>query len=102
MSSISESKVGLKFGQINIVERQPHFAVQSQRPLLEDCGFQSKLRNQDHSAVAALLNCYRDAILWGSSPDPRALAYLVVVALLSVVIGHAIFARGEGKFAKYI
>ena len=52
--------------------------------------------------VVGFLDCYRDAILWGSSPSPQTLAYLAVVGLLSVVVGHVVFARGEGKFAKYI
>jgi len=52
--------------------------------------------------LAGLLDCYRDAILWGKTPDLNTLAYLAAVALLSAAIGHAVFSHGEGKFAKYI
>jgi ABC-type polysaccharide/polyol phosphate export permease len=52
--------------------------------------------------IACFLECYRDALLWGTMPEPRLLMYAACVAVLGCLFGFAIFCHGEGKFAKYV
>lgn len=52
--------------------------------------------------IACFFECFRDALLWGDMPEPRMLLYMTAVSVILCMIGFAIFARGEGKFAKYI
>ncbi len=51
---------------------------------------------------SCLLECFRDAMLWGRMPDPVLLGYSAVTSVLICVAGFLLFIRGEGKFAKYI
>ncbi len=51
---------------------------------------------------SALLECLRDAMMWGRAPDPMLLGYGGVISALVLVVGFAVFVRGEGKFAKCI
>ena len=52
--------------------------------------------------IACFLECYRDALLWGSAPETKLLLYAAAFALFVCVAGFVIFGRGEGKFAKYV
>ena len=52
--------------------------------------------------IASLLECYRDALLWGVAPEARLLWYVTWISAALCVAGFALFSRGEGKFAKYV
>jgi ABC-type polysaccharide/polyol phosphate export permease len=52
--------------------------------------------------VACFFESYRDALLWGRMPEPDVLLYVASVSVVIAVVGLAIFARGEGSFAKYV
>lgn len=52
--------------------------------------------------VAALLGPLRDVLIWGSAPRPDDLATLVVAALGALALGFVVFARAEGRYAKYV
>lgn len=52
--------------------------------------------------IACFFECFRDALLWGTVPEPRLLLYVTVVSAVTLVVGFAIFCRGEGRFAKYV
>ena len=51
---------------------------------------------------ACFLECYRDALLWGTVPEVRLLVYAAWVSIATCVVGFAIFCHGEGRFAKYV
>jgi ABC-type polysaccharide/polyol phosphate export permease len=52
--------------------------------------------------LACLLEGYRSGLMRQHSPDPVHTAYLVGFALVLLIFGYGLFARGEGKFAKYV
>jgi teichoic acid transport system permease protein len=52
--------------------------------------------------TACFFESYRDALLWGRMPEPHTLVYVGSVAVVVALLGFAIFARGEGSFAKYV
>ncbi len=52
--------------------------------------------------IASLLECYRDAMLWGVAPETRLLWYVTWISAALCIGGFALFSRGEGKFAKYV
>jgi len=52
--------------------------------------------------IACFFEGYRDGLLWGRTPDLSMLLYLVGVSVAVLLAGFAVFARGEGRFAKYI
>jgi ABC-2 type transport system permease protein len=52
--------------------------------------------------IAGLLGGFRDVLIWGSSPRPDDLATVAGVACASLVLGFVVFARGEGRYAKYV
>lgn len=52
--------------------------------------------------MAGLFEAYRSVLLHGQPPGTGTLVYVGVVAVLVAAIGFAIFARGEGRFAKYV
>lgn len=52
--------------------------------------------------IACLLECYRDAMLWGVAPEARLLWYVTWISAALCMAGFALFSRGEGKFAKYV
>ena len=52
--------------------------------------------------MAGFFEAYRSALLQGQPPETGALIYVGVVSTLAAVIGFAVFARGEGSFAKYV
>ena len=52
--------------------------------------------------IACFFECFRDAVLWGETPELRLLVYTAIIAPLVCVVGFAIFCKGEGKFAKYV
>jgi len=52
--------------------------------------------------IAGYLESFRDALLWGSAPDYGTMLYIVLISVLVALAGLALFARGEGKFAKYV
>ena len=52
--------------------------------------------------IACLLECFRDAMVWGAAPDPWLLSYVTLFSLALCAVGFALFCRGEGKFAKYV
>ncbi len=52
--------------------------------------------------VAGLLDIYRNAILWSRTPDLENIGYLAAIAGIALVVGFVVFARGEGRFAKFL
>lgn len=60
------------------------------------------LRVYMFNPVACFYECFRDALLWGDVPDPGMLGYVTVFALVTWIVGFALFTRVEGSFAKYI
>ena len=52
--------------------------------------------------IAGFLEVYRAALLWNVTPDPRTLGYVAGAGLVTLVLGFALFSRGEAKFAKFI
>jgi len=52
--------------------------------------------------TACFFEAYRDALLWGHTPETGVIVYVGVVSVLVALIGFALFARGEGSFAKYV
>jgi len=52
--------------------------------------------------ITCLYECFRDALLWGQAPELRLLGCAAAFALLICLVGFAVFASGEGKFAKYV
>jgi len=52
--------------------------------------------------IAALFECYRDALLWGRAPDPHLMGYTGALSIIIFLVGFSIFTRGEGRFAKYL
>ncbi len=52
--------------------------------------------------IACFFESYRDALLWGCMPQPATLGYLALVTGVVLIVGFAVFALGEGRFAKYI
>jgi len=52
--------------------------------------------------MAGFFESYRNVILHGQPPQTGELIYLAIVSVALVVTGFAVFARGEGSFAKYV
>ena len=52
--------------------------------------------------LSAMLELLRDSLLWGAAPDLTLLGYSIAVTLVTLAAGFALFAQGEGKFAKYV
>lgn len=52
--------------------------------------------------TACFFEAYRDALLWGRAPDSGVLIYVGIVSIVMILVGFAVFARGEGSFAKYV
>ncbi len=52
--------------------------------------------------IATLLSCYRATLLGLEPLQPDRLAYLALVSVALFAAGFALFARGEGDFAKYV
>jgi len=52
--------------------------------------------------MACLLEGYRSALIARHAPDPWQTLYVLGFALATLLIGYAVFSRGEGKFAKYV
>lgn len=52
--------------------------------------------------VTDLIECWRDAMIWGMAPDWRLLSYVIAFSLGLTIAGLAVFRAGEGNFAKYI
>jgi teichoic acid transport system permease protein len=52
--------------------------------------------------VACFFEAYRDALLRAQMPGGGVLLYVGVISVLAALIGFALFARGEGSFAKYV
>ena len=67
------------------------------KPKLTDYQFYYML-----NPVACMLECYRDALLWARAPEAGLLLYFAVATAIVLFAGLAVFASGEGKFAKYI
>ncbi|TWT43712.1 Teichoic acid translocation permease protein TagG [Phycisphaerae bacterium RAS1] len=52
--------------------------------------------------VAAQVENYRRVLISGGMPDFSLLAYSACAAALALIVGFALFGRGEGTFAKYV
>lgn len=52
--------------------------------------------------LACMFELYRDALLWGVTPDLGMALYLAVVAVVVGVVGFAVFTQAEGRYAKYV
>ncbi|MFO0689647.1 MAG: ABC transporter permease [Myxococcota bacterium] len=52
--------------------------------------------------VAGLLAAMRDVLIWRSAPRGDDLATVVAFALGTLVAGFVVFARAEGRYAKYV
>jgi ABC-type polysaccharide/polyol phosphate export permease len=52
--------------------------------------------------VACFFEAFRDALLWGRMPDPWLVLYAGAVSAVVFCVGFAVFAAGEGRFAKYV
>lgn len=52
--------------------------------------------------IAALMECFRDVLLWRTGPEPWLLAYASAASMIACVVGFMVFNAGEGKFAKYV
>ena len=52
--------------------------------------------------MAGLLEASREVLIWQSAPRGADLAYVAGVALGLLTLGFVVFARGEGRFAKYV
>ena len=52
--------------------------------------------------MAGLLDSYPDVLLWGRAPDFANFCYVAGVSMVILVLGFALFSRGEGDFAKYV
>lgn len=52
--------------------------------------------------MAGLLGAARSALLWGEPPRGDDFVYVALVALACLTLGFTVFARGEGRYAKYV
>ena len=52
--------------------------------------------------IACFFEIYRDCLLYHETPDLFHLAYVAVVSVTALLVGFAVFVRGEGSFAKYV
>lgn len=52
--------------------------------------------------MACFFEAYRDCLLYARMPDPGHLLYTMAVSFVMLLVGFAVFTRGEGQFAKYI
>ena len=52
--------------------------------------------------MAGLLDAWRDVLIWQTAPHAGDLGYVALAAAASLGLGFAVFARGEGRFAKYV
>jgi ABC-type polysaccharide/polyol phosphate export permease len=76
---------------------------------VRDCGQnEAQLKNETVrffymlNPLACFIECSRDAVLWGTTPELRYLIYVAVVSVVVALVGFAVFTRVEGRFAKYI
>lgn len=52
--------------------------------------------------MAVILEAGREVLIWQSAPRSADLTYVAGVALGTLIVGFLVFARGEGRFAKYV
>lgn len=52
--------------------------------------------------IACFFEIYRDCLQHASAPDFVHLGYVAAVSIVVLVVGFAVFLRGEGSFAKYV
>lgn len=52
--------------------------------------------------VACFFEIYRDCLQRASPPDFTHFAYVTCISIAVLVVGFAVFLRGEGSFAKYV
>jgi lipopolysaccharide transport system permease protein len=52
--------------------------------------------------MAGLLEASREVLIWQGAPRSGELAYVASVAIALLWVGFVVFARGEGRFAKYV
>jgi len=52
--------------------------------------------------MAGLLDAFREVLIWQSAPRSADLAHVAVTALALLVVGFVYFARGEGRYAKFV
>lgn len=52
--------------------------------------------------IACFFETFRDALLYGRTPEAGLVLYAAAVSVVVFVVGFAVFVSGEGRFAKYI
>ena len=52
--------------------------------------------------IACYFEIYRDCLLYAKFPDLLHLSYAFGISVLALIVGFAVFVRGEGDFAKYV
>ena len=52
--------------------------------------------------MAGILEASREVLIWQGAPRSADLTYVAAVALATLVLGFLVFARGEGRFAKFV
>jgi len=52
--------------------------------------------------ITVLIEMYRDILIYGTAPAPLSFLYLVIIAIIMMVIGMAVFKRLERRFAEVI
>jgi|JI10StandDraft_1071094.scaffolds.fasta_scaffold371508_2 lipopolysaccharide transport system permease protein len=52
--------------------------------------------------MAGLLEAFRDVLIWHATPRGGELVFVASVSLGLLAVGFVVFARGEGRFAKYV
>ena len=52
--------------------------------------------------IACFFEVYRDCLLYHQTPDLFHFAYVAGLSVTALLVGFAVFTRGEGSFAKYI
>ncbi len=52
--------------------------------------------------MAGILEASREVLIWNGVPRSSELAYVAAFALVTLALGFVVFARGEGRFAKFV
>jgi len=52
--------------------------------------------------VTVIMEMYRNFLIYGIAPQPLSVMYLVIIAIILMVMGMAVFKRLERRFAEVI